>query len=131
MPVTYERDDSRRLIMVTVAEPVSVYDILGAVNRQAAEDTWGYAVLYDLQGVKDVAVLAHLPQIADRVKALAGDRPRGPVGVAISPRPELFLAGLMYGELTREFMSIEILLTAGQLEDWLSRNALRGSSNQR
>jgi hypothetical protein len=130
MPVTYERDDSRRLITVKVTEPVSLRDILGVVDRQAAEDTWRYAMLYDLQAVKDVGVLAHLPQIADRVKALGGDRPRGPVGVAIVPRPELFLAGLMYGELTREFMSVEILLTAGQLEDWLSRNAPRRSSNQ-
>jgi hypothetical protein len=80
--------------------------------------------------VKNAAVLAHLPQIADRVKALGGDRARGPVGVAILPKPELFLAGLMYGELTREFMSVEILLTAGQLDDWLSRNARRGSSNR-
>ena len=128
MPIAYDRDNLRRLITVTLSEPVSIEELLGVVDRQAAEDTWGFAMLYDLRGVRDVAVLAQLPRLADRVKALGGDQPRGPVGVAILPRPELFLAGLMYGELTREFMSVEVLLTDGQLDDWLSRNARRGSS---
>ena len=41
-------------------------------------------------------------------------------------RPELFLAGLIYAGLTRANMDVEVLLTAAQLDDWLSRNARRG-----
>jgi hypothetical protein len=48
MPITYERDDSRRLITVTVTEPYAVEDILGVIDRQAAEGTWMYALLYEL-----------------------------------------------------------------------------------
>ena len=130
MPVAYERDDPRRLITVTVAEPVSLDELLGVIDRQAAEDTWAYAMFYDLRGVKDVATLGYLPQISARVKALGGDRPRGPVGVAIHPRPDLFAAGQMYAELTSELMSVEVLLTSTQLAAWLSRNARSGSSRQ-
>jgi hypothetical protein len=128
MPLVYERDDHRRLIIVTVSEPVMLDDILGVVERQAADDTWGYAMLYDLRSVKDSSVLSHLQQISNRVKGLGGGRQRGPVGIALLPRPNLFLAGLMYGELTREFMSVEMMLTATQLEAWLSRNARNGPS---
>jgi hypothetical protein len=125
MPITYLRDDRRRLIALTAADPLSIDDILGVIDRQAAEDTLGYAMLYDLRGVQDTSALAGLQQIANRAGQLAGGRPRAPVGVAILPRPDLFLAGLLYAEITREIMAVEVLLTAAQLDDWLSRNARR------
>ncbi len=128
MPITYARDDHRRLITLTATDPYSVDDILSVIERQAAEDTLGYAMFYDLRGVQDTSVLAGLQQIADRVGTIGGGRPRAPVGVAILARPELFLAGLMYAELTRAIMDVEVLLTAAQLDDWLSRNARRGPS---
>jgi len=39
MTVSYERDDRRRLITVTVAEPYSVDDIITAIDRQSVEET--------------------------------------------------------------------------------------------
>src|SRR5207245_2590389 len=128
MPIAYERDDQRRLITVTVTEPYSVDDILSVIDRQAAEDTWEYATLHDLRGVTDASTLADLQQLADRVKAVGGGRERGPVGIAIRARPALFLAGLMYSKLTREFMTVEVLLTPEQLDAWLARSASRGPS---
>jgi hypothetical protein len=128
MPLAYDRDDHRRLITMTATDPYSVDDILSVIDRQAAEDTLRYAMLYDLRGVKDASALAALQRIADRVGAVGGGRARAPVGVAIMARPGLFLAGLMYAQLTREIMAVEVLLTAAQLDDWLSRNARRGPS---
>jgi hypothetical protein len=129
MPIAYERDDHRRLITLTATDPYTVEDILGVIDRQSAEDTLGYAMLYDLRGVHDPSALAGLQQIEDRVGAVGGGRARAPVGVAILARPELFLAGLMYAELTREIMAVEVLLTAAQVDDWLFRNARRGPSH--
>jgi hypothetical protein len=128
MPITYERDDNRRLITLTATDPYSIDNILSVIERQAAEDTLGYAMFYDLRSVQDTSVLKGLQQIADRVGMVGGGRARAPVGVAILARPELFLAGLMYAELTREIMDVEVLLTAPQIDDWLSRNARRGPS---
>ena len=51
MPIEYERDDQRRLIALTVTEPYAIDGILVAIDRQAAEDTWAYAILYDLRAV--------------------------------------------------------------------------------
>jgi hypothetical protein len=47
------------------------------------------------------------------VKAAGGERERGPVGIAIRARPALFLLGLMYTKLTKEFVTAEVLLTRG------------------
>ena len=125
MPIAYERDDQRRLITVTVTEPYSVDDTLNVLDRQAAEGTWGYAMLYDLRAVTFASTEAHLRRIADRVTVLAGGRERGRVGMAVGARPEMFRMGLMYAELTRKLMDVEVLLTSAQFESWMARNALR------
>jgi hypothetical protein len=52
------------------------------------------------------------------------------VGIAIRARPALFLMGLMYTRLMKEFVTIEVLLTAAQIDAWLVRNAPRGSSGR-
>jgi hypothetical protein len=126
MPIAYERNDHRRLITVTVTEPCSVDDILGVIDRQAAEDTWGYSMLYDVRGVTQ-APSADLPQMAERVRVAGGGRKRGPVGIAIGARPALFRVSLLYTELIKELVAVEVLLTTAQLDAWLTRNARGGS----
>src|SRR5204862_1798874 len=55
MPITYERDDQRRRIIVTTIGIVGLDDLLAVVDRQAAEGTWQYGVLYDSRRVASVA----------------------------------------------------------------------------
>jgi hypothetical protein len=130
MPIAYQRDDQRWLITVTVTEPCTVDDISIVIERQAAEDTWEYALLYDLRAITDASTEADLQQLAERVKVAGGERERGPVGIAIRARPALFLLGLMYTNLIKEFVSVELLLTAAQIDAWLVRNTVRGSSRR-
>jgi hypothetical protein len=130
MPVAYARDDQRRLITVTVTEPYSLGDILSVIDRQSAEDTWEYAMLYDLRAVTRLSTEADLQQMADRVKVVGAGRERGPVGMAVASEPEQFRMGLVYTRLARTLENVEALLTAAQRDDWLARNARRGSSRQ-
>jgi hypothetical protein len=123
MPIAYERDDARRLIIVTVTEPYAVGDILETIDRQAAENTWEYAMLYEMQAAMTIA--ADSQQIANHVERVAGGHERGPVGIAMSGDPEQFRRGLKYTELTRKIATVEVLLTATQREDWLARCARR------
>ena len=127
MPIAYQRDDQRRLITVTVTEPCSVDDISSVIDRQAGEGTWEYALLYDLRAMTDASTEADLQLLAERVKAVRGERPRGPVGIAICARPALFLLGLMYTKLLKEFVTVEVLLTEAQIDAWLARNASSGA----
>ena len=130
MPIAYQRDDQRWLITVTVTEPCTVNDISSVIDRQAAEDTWEYALLYDLRAITDASAEADLQLLAERVRVTGGERERGPVGIAIRARPALFLLGLMCTKLIKEFVSVEVLLTAAQIDAWLVRNTVRGSSRR-
>jgi hypothetical protein len=129
MPIAYERDDQRRLIIVTATMPYSDEDILSVIDRQAAEETWGYAMLYDMRAVTNPSTEADL-QVPARVKAAGGGRERGPVGLAVGAQPDQFRMGLRYTKLTRTLMTVEVLLTPAQVNDWLLRNARGGSSRQ-
>jgi hypothetical protein len=130
MPIDYKRDDDRQLITVTLTEPHSVDDILSAIDRQAAEGTWGYAMLYDSRALTHTSNESELRQIAARVKAAGAGRERGPVGMAIGARPAVFLVGLMYAQLVREVVSVEVLLTEAQIAAWLTRNVRAGPPPQ-
>jgi alpha-D-ribose 1-methylphosphonate 5-phosphate C-P lyase len=55
MPITYERDDERRRIVVTTIGIVGIDDLLTVIDRQASEETWQYGVLYDSRRVASVA----------------------------------------------------------------------------
>src|ERR1700730_4455442 len=81
MPIAYQRDDQRRLIIVTVTEPCSVDDISSVIDRQSGEDTWEYALLYDLRAMTDASTEADLQLLAERVQLVGGERERGPVGI--------------------------------------------------
>jgi hypothetical protein len=133
MPIEYYRDDQRRVTILTMIGPCSTDDILRVIDRQASEQTWEYARLYDLRAaVIDASAFAHtnLQRIADRVKVLSAGRQRGEVGIAIAPQPALFLLGLMYTALTRDFVAIEVLLSAAQIHAWLARNTVGDWSPQ-
>jgi hypothetical protein len=128
MPIEYHRDDQRRLITVTMTDPWSVDDFISVIERQAEEDTWEYALLYDLRSVTDISTDVDLQLIADRVRAVGRGRVRGEVGLAIPAKPAAFLSGMMYANLTKGFVTVEVMLSSAQIDGWLVRNAPRGSS---
>jgi hypothetical protein len=125
MPIDYRRDDLRRLITVTVTEPFSFYELLSVTDRQWAEDTWEYAVLYDSRATEHLYPESELHELLTRTQVVGGGRPRGPVGVAIPARPEMFSSGLQLSTLAGPKRDIEILLTVPQVDAWLVRHAAR------
>jgi hypothetical protein len=131
MPIQYERDDQRRLIIVRLAEPYSLDALLNQTDRQWAERTWDYAVLYDSRATSHVTPTSELQLLVDYTHFVGGGQPRGPVGVAIPPRPEFLRGGLQLARLGGPLREIEILLNETQIEDWLVRHApRRGPSDQ-
>ena len=123
MPISYERDDTRRLITLTLTEPVSGEEVLGAIERQSAEGTWDYALLYDARPVVLAATSEVLQEYRDHVVRIGAGRRRGPVGLAVPPRTESFQVGLTYSRLTSGLLDLEVLITPEQVDAWLARNA--------
>jgi hypothetical protein len=124
MPVAYERDNDRRLITATLTEPASMVEYVSVVERQAAEETWDYALLYDLRGL---TIHAHssvaLQQFIDRVQSLGAGRARGPVAALLAPRPDIVRSTVMTTQLTTGRLNFELLLDDAQLAAWLLRSA--------
>jgi hypothetical protein len=125
VPTVYERDDDRRLITLTITEPYSVDDIMRAIERQMAEHTWEYAMLYDMRATARLSTIEEARLITNRVQALSGGRTRGPVAMAISGGTEQVRAGVEFASANRGIAIPEMLLTAMQLYDWIARNAPR------
>ena len=121
MPISYERDDARRLITVVVTDPYGFDDILGVVDRQSADDTWGYAMLYDMHALADFGREVDSPRLAAHVTAIGRGRTRGPVGLWIVRRPDRFRVGVEYSALTSGVLELEVLLTKSQVDNWLVR----------
>ena len=122
MPITYQRDDARQLIRVTVTDPYTANDIIGAIDRQAAEGTWAYAILYDLCAASSLPS-GGLQPIADYIKTAGAGLPRGPLGIAVGHNPQRFRQAQEYEHLTHGLMTVGLLLTGTQIQDWLARNA--------
>ena len=128
MPIDYRRDDHRRLITVTLTEPFSFDELLSQTDRQWAEHTWEYAVLYDTRASFHVSPKTEIQQLLERTQIVGGGRPRGPVGVAIPPRADIFGGGLLLAQLSGPSRDLEILVNEGQVERWLARHAIHRST---
>jgi hypothetical protein len=122
MPIQYERDDQRRLIIVELTEPYSLDELLNQTDRQWAEHTWDYAILYDRRTTSQVTPTSELQLLVDYTHFVGGGQLRGPVGVAIPPRPEFLRGGLELTRLGGPLRQIEILLNETQIEAWLARH---------
>jgi hypothetical protein len=125
MPIDYQRDDDRRLITITVTEPFSFEALLDQTDRQWAENTWGYAVLYDSRETMHTYPPSEIERLLSRSQIVAGGRPRGPVGVAIPPRAEMFKSGLQLAKQGGPLRDIEILMNVEQIGAWIARHAPR------
>lgn len=120
MPVQYHRDDIRQLITVTVTEPRSLTDLLAVIDRQAAEGTWHYAVLYDLTGAS-IGTETEIRKIRDHAAAVGRGRRRGPIALAVRPQPDEFRRGAEYSDLAARLFEVEVLLNRQQIDAWLAR----------
>ena len=128
MPTTYERDDVRRLITVTVIGERSFEEMIAVVDRQWDEGTWDYAMFYDLRSAPLLDSESDMERFREYVVRVGADRPRGPVGIMIAPSTEPFRLGLAHSRVTSGVLDVEILITPEQVDAWLARNARKHDS---
>jgi hypothetical protein len=75
MPIDYERDDGRTLLVLTVRGDVTLADVLGVTDRQVREGLWTYRVLYDArQRGKSLLSEADLRNLAMHIAILSEKR---------------------------------------------------------
>jgi hypothetical protein len=121
MPVTYERDDDKRRIIVTTVGEVGLDDMLAVVDRQAGEGTWQYGVLYDSRRVSSVASQSEVRIGLKHVDSLSRTHGRrGPVAF-VTTMPAAYGMVRMYSTLSGQLQqSVEAFRDIGDAERWLA-----------
>ena len=124
MPITYERDDERRRIVVTTVGIVAYEDVMAVVDRQAAEGTWQYGMLYDSRRVSTVASQTDVRIGLKHVETLSRTHgARGPVAF-VTMLPAAYGMVRMYSTLAgQQRQSVEVFRDIGDAERWLAMHA--------
>jgi hypothetical protein len=124
----YVRDDARRTIRITARGPLESADLMAIVDRQLAEKTWTYGVLYDLREIVGVASRAETRAVSEHVRAqVARYGHRGPVAIVTSA-PATMAVGQTYGFFlgTRPDFRVEVFRDLVEADQWLDRRTMQG-----
>src|ERR1041385_372170 len=121
MPITYERDDKQRRIIVTTIGIVGLDDMLAVVDRQANEGTWKYGVLYDSRRVASVASQTDVRTGLRHGELLSRTHgKRGPVAF-VTTMPAAYGMVRMYSTLSGQVQhAVEVFRDIGDAERWLA-----------
>jgi hypothetical protein len=121
MPITYERDDLLRRIIVTTIGIVGLDDLLAVVDRQATEGTWQYGMLYDSRRVTSVASQTDVRAGLKHVEALCRSHGRrGPVAF-VTTLPAAYGMVRMYSTLAGQLhQAVEAFREIDDAERWLA-----------
>jgi hypothetical protein len=130
MSIAYNRDRALKRIVVGVSGEVSMDDLIAVVNRQAADDAWEYALLYDLRDAPVLHVDADdIRRLVEYVRSAGvGRAPRGPVAV-VATEPAHFGLARMYSMLAEDArLEVEVFRTLEEAEQWLASRLARRAS---
>jgi hypothetical protein len=120
MSIRYERDDRRRRVHIMSVGPTTTEQVLGTLDRQAADGAWSYSVLYDARASASKPTGNDLRALLLRVGELTTRYgPRGPVAFVTSSA-RLSRAGQAYanaGELTA--LNMKVFTSLADAERWL------------
>ena len=121
MPITYERDDERHRVIVTTVGSVGIADLLAVMDRQAAEGTWQYGMLYDSRRVVSVASQAEVRTGLKHVESVSRIHGRrGPVAF-VTTMPAAYGMVRMYSTLAGQLhQAVEAFRDIGDAERWLA-----------
>ena len=120
MPLTYERDDRRRRVMLTAVGTVTLDESMTILERKAQDDAWAYATVFDgrdRDGSFDSTEIVHL---VSRIAVLS--KQYGPAGPLAIVRVEE--AGLGTGRMFEIFSHesgrlVGVFRTMPEAERWL------------
>jgi hypothetical protein len=109
MPYQYRRDDATHRVTITVTDPLTVPERIGAVEHQLADGAWSYGVLVDARSLAPFTPdRDDMRAVVDRIAELvAAHGPRGPV-VIVSTKPSVIGSGQLYNMLDKSDRSLEV-----------------------
>lgn len=124
-PITYARDDVRHRITVMIIGPAHLEGLTGVIERQAAEGTWGYALLYDERAVTEALSVDDTRTLVTLVSQLTlVHGPRGPVAIVCRTVDQFGMAR-MYSILaeSRANLNSNVFYELAAAASWLDESA--------
>jgi hypothetical protein len=123
MPISYETDHQSRRVTVVLTGIATVEDLLAIVNRQAAEGTWGYGLLYDARRVtrEQNGAYGDMRLVLQQVSAHAATLgARGPVAI-VTDNPADYSIVRTYSNLSGQAQRpVEVFRDPSDAERWLT-----------
>ena len=119
MQVHYERDDTRRRVIVTLKGPYQTSEILALFERHRVEDDWRYQRLYDVRGLIGQPTVEELRLFSSMDTQ---HRPHGPEAI-LTGDPIIYGLACAYAALGRSALSIQVFRDTDEAEQWLSAQA--------
>jgi hypothetical protein len=123
--LTYVRNDARRRITVTIVGPMRLEDLTAVIERQAAEDTWRYAMLYDERAVTEALSVDATRRLVALVAQLTlAHGARGPVAIVCRAADQFGMAR-MYSTLAENRANLDsnVFYELAAAAAWLSECA--------
>jgi hypothetical protein len=120
MPMTYHRDDMRRLIVVTLDRDMDMNEVYEAFYRQRREETWSYAVLVDMRRVVNTASLYDLRRFSRRsIESGPPAEERGRVAV-VATHSVVYAVACAYAVLSRRGHTLRVFRDKSEAMDWFA-----------
>jgi len=120
MSFQYERDDSRRRVVVAFRGPFQLEEALACIERHHKEDVWTYGALYDLRlmtGYPDMSTLRRL--LSEDIAGTTGER--GPVAI-VTTDPDTYRAACAYSAMAKSKLRVEAFREIEDADEWLTKN---------
>jgi hypothetical protein len=120
MPLTYRRDDGRRLVTVTAVGEITLTEAIEMLDRRVMDGTWSYSLLYDGRqrtGTMDAQEVRILVELTRSLSNRHG--PSGPMAL-VRDDAAGYSAGRAFGSLTEDLSPrVAVFRTMEEAEQWL------------
>ena len=120
MPLTYRRDDARRMVTVTAVGEITLTEAIEMLDRRVMDGTWSYSLLYDGRqrtGTMDAQEVRILVELTRSLSNRHG--PSGPMAL-VRDDAAGYSAVRAFGSLTEDLSPrVAVFRTMEEAEQWL------------
>ena len=121
MPISYERRDDQRLVVLKVEGPYDSNEFVEVMRRHEMEGAWAFGTLWDLRHMSGrpttsdlwsfSSAYAHDPQ--------GSSRERGPIAV-VTTDDEMYRSACLYAVMAQPRLQIDVFQQMDEAEAWLA-----------
>lgn len=124
----YGRDDTKRRLSLTIADPVTVAELIASVEHQLADGTWLYGLILDARSVsRFVPKSTDMQMFVSRIRELVvAHGPRGPIAI-VSKHAGVISSGEIYNFFGDRMEAVEVFWDMAEAQKFLDQQTALSS----